>query len=84
MPSSMAEVPVTASFSELFEFVATVKGQVNLAKKLDALGGTLFRVRDAMVVAGEATEENNRILESSINNAKMIAKVQTQIIEGQD
>lgn len=58
-----------------------VVGQSEFDRTLDKLGGTLFQVRDAMVLASEATDENNAAMEISTRNAQQLARVQKQITE---
>ncbi len=58
-----------------------VMGTSEFDKTLDALGGTIFRVRDAMVDAKKTTSDHNKSLDIAAENTKKLAKLQSDLAE---
>jgi hypothetical protein len=61
------------------EAAAGVTGHSEFDKTLDALGGTLFRVKDAIEGADASQEKNNETIDIAANNAKKLAAVQKEL-----
>lgn len=58
-----------------------VVGNSEFDKTLDKLGGTLYRVKDAMVAASQATGEHSDAMSIAENNAKILASTQIKLSE---
>jgi len=72
----------TASLAEqTAEAYKGVVGASEFDKTLDALGGTIFRVRDAMVEAKNKTREHSDTLDIAAENSKKLAHLQAQLSE---
>jgi hypothetical protein len=56
-----------------------VTGHSEFDKTLDKLGGTLFRVRDAVDAADASQKKNNETADVAASNAQKIARVQEQL-----
>lgn len=58
---------------ETAEAAKGLAGHSDFDKTLDKLGGTMFRVRDALVDNKAAHDENNKVVDIAANNAKKLA-----------